>query len=70
MARQKKDSHPLSIKMDTDTYTRLQEYCEKAGQPKTIAIERAVNMFIDDYNEKMEKIQQPKQYRENDEGTR
>lgn len=59
MARQKKDSHPFSIKMDADTYARLQEYCEKAGQPKTIAIERAVNMFIDDYDEKMEKIQQP-----------
>ena len=49
MARAKKDYHPFSIRMETDTYERLQEYCRISGQPKTVAIERAINMFIDYY---------------------
>lgn len=53
MARAKKDYHPFSIKMESDTYERLQEYCRVSGQPKTVAIERAVNMFIDYYEEKV-----------------
>lgn len=56
MARPRKDSRPFSIKMDTETYDRLREYCEKSGQPKTVAIERAVNMYIDDYEKKMERF--------------
>lgn len=53
MARPRKESHPFSIKMDAETYERLQAYCEKSGQSKTIAIERAVNMFIDYYEQKI-----------------
>lgn len=53
MARQKKDSHPFSIKMDSSTYQRLQRYCERSGQPKTTAIERAVNLLIDQYEQVM-----------------
>lgn len=57
MARPKKDSRPFSIRMDADTYIRLNDYCENSGQPKTVAIERAINMFIDDYEAKMRKIE-------------
>lgn len=53
MARQKKNSHPFSIKMDSTTYQRLQAYCERSGQPKTTAIERAVNLLIDQYEQVM-----------------
>lgn len=53
MARPRKESHPFSIKMEAETYERLQAYCEKSGQSKTVAIERAVNMFIDNYERKM-----------------
>lgn len=57
MPRAKKDSKPFSIKMDSDVYERLKTYCEKSGQSKTLAIERAVNMFIDDYEQKMQTIE-------------
>ena len=49
MARPRKKSRPFSIKMEAVIYERLQAYCEESGQPKTVAIERAVNMFIDNY---------------------
>lgn len=57
MPRAKKNAKPFSIKMDIDVYERLEAYCEKSGQSKTLAIERAVNMFIDDYNQKMQTIE-------------
>ena len=53
MARPRKESHPFSIKMEAETYERLRAYCEESGQSKTVAIERAVNMFIDNYELKM-----------------
>ena len=43
--------------MEQETYERLEEYCDKSGQSKTVAIERAVNFFIDDYDEKMKIIE-------------
>lgn len=56
MARQKKDSKPFSIRMDKKIYDKLEAFCEDSGQPKTLAIERAVNMYIDDYEKKMKHI--------------
>lgn len=53
MAKTKKDSKPLSIRMDRSTFDRLNEYCGDSGQSKTIAIERAINQYIDNYNLKM-----------------
>ena len=53
MARAKKEYKPFSIKMEAGTYDRLQAYCEESGQPKTVAIERAVNLFIDEYEQMM-----------------
>ena len=51
MPRQKKDSQPICIKMDKATYDRLEAYCERAGQSKTVAIERALNKLIDEYDD-------------------
>ena len=51
MPRHKKDAHPISLKMDQATYDRLDSFCDRAGQPKTVAIERAVNLYIDRYDE-------------------
>lgn len=56
MAKKIKESHPLSIRMDKVIFERLNEFCEKAGQSKTVAIERAVSMYIDDYDAKMQKL--------------
>lgn len=51
MPRAKKDATPISIKMDQVTFDRLTTFCEQSGQPKTVAIERAVNMYIDRYDD-------------------
>ena len=51
MPRQKKDAQPISIKMDRATFDRLEAYCERAGQSKTVAIERALNKLIDEYDD-------------------
>ena len=56
MAKKTKESHPLSIRMEQVTFDRLNRFCEDSGQSKTIAIERAVNMYIDDYDVKMKKL--------------
>ncbi len=54
MPRQKKDAQPISIKMDRATFDRLEAYCERAGQSKTVAIERALNKLIDEYDDMVE----------------
>ena len=46
MAREKKDNVPVSIRMEKQIYDRLVKFCEESGQPKTVAIERAVNLYI------------------------
>ena len=52
MAKQKKESHPFSIRMDVDIYDRMEKYCDETGASKTAVIERAINMYIDDYESK------------------
>lgn len=47
MAREKKENVPVSIRMENQTYERLAQFREESGQPKTVAIERAVNLYID-----------------------
>lgn len=42
MARPKKDSSPVTIRMDKKVYDRLNAFCERSGQPKTTVIERAL----------------------------
>lgn len=49
MPRTKKENVPISIKMEKQTYDRLVKYCQESGQPKTTAIERAVNLYIDTF---------------------
>jgi hypothetical protein len=38
--------------MDKAVYERLNEYCEESGLSKTVAIERAISLYIDDYDGK------------------
>ena len=49
MARPKKENHPISIRMDKAIYDRLNEFCEVSGQPKTVAIERALVAYMDSH---------------------
>ncbi len=57
MARPKtRDTQSITIRMDAKLFDRLTDYCERSGQTKTVAVERALSMFIDDYDAKMEML--------------
>lgn len=58
MPKKQKDSQPFSIRMEKQTFERLNQFCDDAGQSKTLAIERAINMYIDDYDAKMRKLRE------------
>ena len=49
MPRQKKDAKILNIRLAADVNDQLEQYCEDSGQTKTVAVERALSAFIDDY---------------------
>ena len=52
MGRPKKNGTYLNICIETPIYERLEALCEDAGQTKTIAVERALTAYLDDYEEK------------------
>ena len=47
--------------MAADVYNRMEKYCEETSVPKTAAIERALCMYLDDYEETQEQLKQLKQ---------
>lgn len=56
VARAKKDNVPVSVRLEKGIFEKLSKFCEDSGQPKTVAVERALEMYIDDYYEKMSEI--------------
>ena len=42
----------MNIRIEESISDRLNDYCEKSGQTKTVAIERALTMFMDNYDER------------------
>ncbi len=52
MPREKKENTPTSFRLSTTVYERLERFCEESGQSKTVAVERAITMYIDDYDAK------------------
>ncbi len=60
MGRTKKNNTPTSFRLATDVYERLEKFCEESGQSKTVAVERAITMYIDDYEAKMKIIEKGK----------
>lgn len=56
MARPKKNGTYLNVCIDTPVYKRLADYCEESGQPKTVAVERALTFYLNDYDEKQRKL--------------
>lgn len=52
MPRQKKDARMFSVKLATPVYDKLSRFCNESGQNKTIAVERALSQYIDDYDQK------------------
>ena len=60
MPRMKKENTPTSFRLATDVYDRLVKFCEESGQSKTVAVERAIMMYIDDYDTKKERLEHNK----------
>jgi predicted DNA-binding protein len=52
----KKQQTPTSFRMATDVFERLEEFCEESGQSKTLAVERAITMYINDYEAKKKQV--------------
>lgn len=57
MARPRKPNHPVTVRLDESLYSRLNDFCECSGQSKTGAIERALDMYIQDYYNKQRIIE-------------
>ena len=49
MARPKKNGTYLNVCIETPIYERLEALCADAGQTKTIAVERALAAYLDEY---------------------
>lgn len=60
MARGKtrNDFQALTIRLDRAVYDRMEEYCQDSGQSKTVAIQRALEQYIDRYYEMQEKLKE------------
>lgn len=56
MGRPKKNGTYLNICIETSIYERLEALCEDAGQTKTVAVERALIAYLNDYAEKQRKL--------------
>lgn len=52
MARPKKNGTYLNVRIETPIYERLEKFSEEAGQSKTVAVERALMAYMDDFEEK------------------
>lgn len=44
-AGKRKDSVSMNARIGPDMFRFLEEYCEITGQPKTVAVERAIRQF-------------------------
>lgn len=49
MPRAKKESVPISARIEKATFERLEKFCEDSGLGKTVTLERALNMYMDAY---------------------
>lgn len=45
----KKESVPISARIEKRTFERLEKFCEDSGLGKTVTLERALNMYMDEY---------------------
>lgn len=55
MAREKKDSKTLNVKLDSIIHEQLELFCEESGMTKTMATEKIMSQFFTDYFGRPEK---------------
>ena len=46
MARLKKESTPVNVKMENSIYNMLEEFCQLTGLSKTVVVEKAVEQYV------------------------
>lgn len=49
MPREKKDAKILNIKLATPISNQLEQFCEESGMSKTIATEKILSQYLDEY---------------------
>ena len=57
MRKAKKETQSVTLRMEKELCDRLNDYCARSGQSKTVAIERAVNAYIKHYDEERKVIE-------------
>ena len=58
MERPRKKNRPVTVRMGLELYERLEGFCEKSGQPKTVDIERALKAYINNYDAVMKRAEE------------
>ncbi len=58
MARPKKNGTYLNVCIETEIYKRLDGFCVDAGQSKTVAVERALTAYLNDYEKKQKMLKE------------
>ena len=54
MPRPKKDARQLSIKLASEVHDKLDRFSEETGMNKTVAVEKMLTKYLDEYFEKPE----------------
>jgi hypothetical protein len=54
MGRPKKNGTYINVCIDTAVYQRLEEHCIEAGHTKTVAVQRAIIEYLDNYDKKQQ----------------
>ncbi len=49
MSRTKKDARILNIKLSSDIYDLLDRFCDESGMNKTVATEKIMKQFFEEY---------------------
>ena len=58
MARPKKNGTYLNVCIETPIYERVENFCKDAGHTKTVAVERALISYFDEYEEMKKKLKE------------
>ncbi|MCR4885459.1 MAG: ribbon-helix-helix protein, CopG family [Clostridiales bacterium] len=56
MARPKKNGTYLNVCIEKPIYERLAALCDDAGQTKTVAVERALKAYLDQYEDRQRRL--------------
>ena len=49
MPRERKDAKLLNIKLDRKVHEQLEKFCAESGMTKTMATEKILSQFFEDY---------------------